>query len=83
MPGSSAVTDRWIRRLTRGTPDGHRQTGYRYRYKGMGLLDNDLTETQGVDGTNLAALEGGTPEDAQITSAAVRLTLDPCQRQLS
>ena len=26
----------------------------------------------------LAALEGGTPEDAQITSAVVRLTLDPC-----
>jgi hypothetical protein len=27
----------------------------------------------------LTALEGGTPEDAQITSAAVRLTLDPCR----
>lgn len=79
MPGSSAVTDRWIRRLTRGRQTAIDRLGIAIDTRVWAYWTTTSRKRRSLMVRTLAALEGGMPEDAQITSAAVRLTLDPCR----
>lgn len=79
IPGSSAVTDRWIRRLTAGRATVTRRLGITIDARVWAYWTTSSPKRRDLMARTLTALEGGAPSDEQITSAVVRLTLDPCR----
>jgi hypothetical protein len=79
MPGSGPVTDRWIRRLTGGRRTVTERLGIAVDPRVWAYWTTTSQKRRELMGRTLSALEGGAPEDSQITSAVVRLTLDPCR----
>jgi hypothetical protein len=79
VPGSSSLTDRWIRRLTRG----RRIAADRIDVAIDPRLWAYWTVTSGkrhrLMADTLLAEHQKSPSDAQITASVVRLTLDPCR----
>lgn len=79
MPGSNAITDRWIRALTEGRSRAEARISmaidtrlWAYWTVSTSRRRRQLSET-------LRIMHGQSPSDAQLTGAARRLTFDPCR----
>lgn len=79
MPGSSPVTDRWLRRLTRGRRSAIGRLGLALDTRVWAYWTTTSLKRRALLMRTLRAMEGGVPTDSQVTSAAARLTLDPCR----
>jgi hypothetical protein len=79
MPGSSTVTDRWIRRLTNGRHTAIDRLGISIDPRLWSYWTTTSPKRRDLMAATLRALNGQEPSDAQITASVVRLTLDPCR----
>lgn len=79
MPGSGPMTDRWLRGLTRGRRRASDRLGIGIDTRVWAYWTTTSRKRRALLVQTLSAMEGGVPTDSQITSAAARLTLDPCR----
>lgn len=79
MPGSSPITDRWMRRLTAGRRTTAARLGIAIDPRLWGYWTVSVPKRRHLLAATLRMLDGQGPSDMQITASAVRLTLDPCK----
>ena len=79
MPGSSPVTDRWMRRLTAGRYAAIKRLGVGVDPRVWAYWTTSLQKRRHLMAATLQVQHGQQPTQAQITASTVRLTLDPCK----
>ncbi|HRQ58634.1 MAG TPA: protein DpdJ [Azoarcus taiwanensis] len=79
MPGSSTVTDHWMRRLTAGRRAAIDRLGIAIDPRLWAYWTTTSPKRRSLMAATLSAQHGQQPSDAQVTASVVRLTLDPCR----
>jgi hypothetical protein len=79
MPGSNRSTDHWLRYLSRGREVTVERLGIALDPRVWAYWTVSVPRRRRYLSATLQAIDGQSPTDTQITTAAVRLTLDPCR----
>lgn len=79
MPGSKPLSDRWIRRLSAGRQEAAARLGIAIDPRLWAYWTVSVPKRRRLMTETLRMLDGQEPSDAQIITAAGRLTLDPCK----
>lgn len=79
MPGSTRATDHWVRRLTEGRARAVQRLGIAIDSRLWAYWNSTSKGRRDLMVRTLAHAGNAPVSDAQVTSALVRLTLDPCR----